>query len=97
MSVLSIFKNGADSDLNKTNHVPESNLESILIDLSCFGRPRLCQMSDGTWFCVIEVSVSPVGAKFEVMSDFKQPGPTAAATQCQERLRASLQALGGKT
>jgi hypothetical protein len=73
------------------------SLESVLLDLARYGRPRLGQYgSDGDWHCSIEVTVSPVGAQFEVRSEFKNlKTPLAAASQCRDRLRAALKALGG--
>lgn len=71
-------------------------LEDVLLELAKWGRPRVGQYgSDGTWNCNLDVSITPIGAKFEVRSDFKQTTPLAAALQCRENLREAVKKIGG--
>lgn len=70
-------------------------LEHVLLNLARFGRPRLSIPSKSGWYCSIDVSVTPTGAKFEVASDFDKETPIAAALECQQRLIAALAAFGG--
>lgn len=72
------------------------DLQQLLLDMQRYGKPRLHCHEDGKWSCVIDVSISPVGAKFEVRSDFDKPTPIAAAMQCNERLGAAIASLKGE-
>lgn len=69
-------------------------LEDILLELSRFGQARLHQFKDGEWSCAVDANITPIGAKFEVRSEFTCKTPTAAAVQCRERLHAAIKALG---
>ncbi len=90
MSILQIFKPMAEAQ------PAVERLEDVLTDLARYGRPRVGMYSDdGTWLCAMDVNISPIGAKFEVRSDFKQTTPMAAAQQCRERLHAAIKSLGG--
>ena len=73
------------------------HLEDILQYLARFGLPRVFAHFDGTWSCSIEVSITPVDAKFVVRSDYKQRTPIAAALQCRDRLREAIASLEVKS
>lgn len=100
MSLLSILSNREPAVRQQPSGATPitEDLESVLMDLARYGRPRIGQYGDdNTWNCTIEASISPIGAKFEVRSDFKQTTPLAAALQCRDRLREAVKALGGHT
>lgn len=96
---LSIFKPKTPAVATAPAETPTAtseSLEDVLMELAKWGKPRVGQYgSDGTWNCNLEVSITPIGAKFEVRSDFKQNTPLAAALQCRDNLREAVQAIGG--
>lgn len=67
----------------------DATLESILLEMQPFGRPRV-GLYTGGWVSQIDMTVNATGAKFEIQSDFGFKSPTAAAAQCLERMRAVL-------
>lgn len=71
------------------------SLEDVLLELSKWGQPRVSQFKDGEWACTVDANITPLGAKFEVRSDFSCKTPTQAALQCRERLLASIKIIGG--
>jgi hypothetical protein len=72
------------------------DLQDVLLDLAKWGQPRVGQyISDGTWYCSVEVNVTPVGVKFEAKSDFKQKTPLDAALMCRKNLREAVKMIGG--
>jgi len=90
---LSIFK-------PKTATAPAATpasetLEDVLLELTKWGTPRVQYFDDGTWYCCVNVKVTPVGVTFEAKSDFKQPTPLAAALQCRANLLAAVKSIGG--
>ena len=99
MSLLNIFKPGPVLERSPEPAPPQSigeSLEDVLLELAKWGKPRVGQYgSDETWNCNLEVSITPIGAKFEVRSDFKQTTPLAAALQCRENLREAVKTIGG--
>ena len=99
MSMLKLFKASAPAAVDEPTKMGSSvePLEDIIMDLAKWGRPSLMQHRDGDWSCGVEVNVTPVGAKFDVRSDFKHGTPSEAAAVCRDRLLKALDALGGKT
>ena len=99
MSLLNIFKPSPVLKRSPEPVPPQpmgETLEDVLLDLAKWGSPRVGQYStDGTWNCNLEVNITPIGAKFEVRSDFKQTTPLAAALQCRENLREAVKTIGG--
>lgn len=99
MTLLSLLKPkdvAAPSAPSDAAIKPEETLEAVLLELAKWGKPRVGQYgNDGTWNCNLEVSITPIGAKFEVRSDFKQTSPLAAALQCRENLREAVKTIGG--
>lgn len=100
MNMLQLFKsNGAKELINAggPHSAATEQTEGILMDLAKWGRPSLMQHRDGLWSCGVEVNVTPVGAKFDVRSDFNHASPREAAVVCRDRLHKALDAFGGKT
>lgn len=99
MNLLSIFKPGLAQNCATEAAAPQTigeSLEDVLLDLAKWGKPRVGQYgNDGTWHCGLEVSITPIGAKFEVRSDFEQKTPLAAALQCRENLRVAVKSIEG--
>ena len=99
MSLLTIFKTkelAVAREPAKTAAPAGETLEDVLLELAKWGKPRVGQYGcDGTWNCGLEVNITPIGAKFEVRSDFKQTTPLAAALQCRENLREAVKKIGG--
>ena len=68
-----------------------TDLESMLVAMAKHGRPNILQMSDGAWYCTVDMHVSATGAKFSIASEFHgNVTPVAAARQCAERIDAML-------
>lgn len=95
MSQLATILEKTAGWVNGKPSMQHHDLNALLIELSRWGRPRLGMYSDA-WHCNIEVSVSMVGAKFDVSSDFKQATPLAACLMCRDRLHEALKNLGVK-
>lgn len=99
MNPLSIFRTVPATDASPSQPaqaLQEDLLQTVLMDLSRFGKPKVGQYGDdNTWHCHIEANISPIGAKFEVRSDWKQRTPLDAALQCRDRLKDAIKALGG--
>ena len=90
MNLLSLLKTQPEAATSDT-------LQDVLVDLARYGQPRVGQYGkDGTWHCTVEANITPVGAKFEVRSDYKHTTPMHAALLCRERLVAAIAALGAK-
>lgn len=70
-------------------------LEELLTEMERFGKPRVGKYGTG-WHSNIEVSITPVGAQFEIRSDFGLPTPLAAARECYDRLIAAMKELAQK-
>lgn len=100
MSLLDMIKNKLPTEKTEVpaGQAPvNETLEDVLMDLAKWGSPRVGQYgSDNTWHCHIEVNITPIGAKFEVKSDFKRTTPMEAALQCRENLHAAVKAIGGQ-
>lgn len=95
MNLLSMFKNKPE-ELEAPTLAPtgDESLEDVLIDLAKWGKPRVGQYgSDGTWHCSVEVSITPIGAKFEVRSDFERKSPLDAAKQCRKNLLVAVNSI----
>lgn len=99
MNPLSIFRTTPATDASPpqpAEALQEDLLQTVLLDLSRFGKPRVGQYGDdNSWYCSIEANISPIGAKFAVNSDWKQRTPLDAALQCRDRLKDAIKALGG--
>lgn len=89
MSVLSVFKresNAPDAD--------KIELESLLIELQRYGKPRVGLMSQG-WHTSVEMNTTATGVTFEARSDFTHKTPIEAAILCRDRIRSALASLSG--
>ncbi len=98
MSLVSLFKTTAPAKAEAPPEQPQLSqidLQELLLDMQKYGKPRIHCHDDNTWSCAIDVNISPVGAKFEVRSDFNQLTPVAAAIQCNERLHAAIVSVKG--
>jgi len=71
-------------------------LEDVLMQLAKWGRPRVTMPNDKGWYSTVEVNITPIGAKFDVASEFGMATPLAAALQCRERLLAAVRSIGGQ-
>ena len=71
-------------------------LEDVLTELQRYGQPRLGIYSERGWHAYIEVTVTAVGARFDIRSEYSHDTPLEAALECRKRLRAALATLGGK-
>lgn len=69
-----------------------ATLEDLLERLTMYGRPRLSQFSDRTWYCVCETHT--MGYDLSIKSSMSSPTPTAAAAECLERCTVLLPQLG---
>lgn len=70
------------------------SLESILIYMQAYGKPRLSKHSSG-WHSSIDMQVATIGASFEVASDFTHKTPLEAAIECRKRMNDALDKFGG--
>ena len=104
MSLLDIFgSRKANPPAPDAEHAPSSQeaapksnrLEDLLMQLDAYGNPYV-HRGDNGWHVKVQASVAPVGARFEVSSEFGMATPTLAAQQCLDRLRAAVTQLGGK-
>lgn len=98
MTRLSIFKAKEMAMPAAPADIPQAvgeNLESVLLDLAKWGKPRVSMVNSRGWFASVEVNITPTGAKFDVSSEFGMATPLAAVLQCRERLMASVKAIGG--
>lgn len=97
-AITNLFKRHAEPDADIRPLSAPSTLEELIDQLTPWGKVRVGQYGhQGTnWHCSIEVHVAPVGARFEVRSDFDHPTPALAAKVCVERLRVAIASLGGK-
>lgn len=78
---------------NDVSPLPGAALEQLLVEMAKHGKPRLSMVGDG-WFCCVEMNTNTTGTSFEVKSDFSMPTPTAATTQCRDRIAAAMKAIG---
>ncbi|MEO7065360.1 MAG: hypothetical protein ABI114_00465 [Rhodanobacter sp.] len=62
-----------------------TTLESMLLEMAHYGKPRLGLLSG--WHACIDMTVNATGAKFEIRSEFNHPTPTAATAECLQRMR----------
>ena len=95
---LSIFKPktpAVASEPVQTARPAEEFLEDVLLDLAKWGCPYLHCHNDGEWSLRVDANITPLGAKFEVRSEFNCKTPMAAALQCRERLLAAVKTIGG--
>lgn len=98
MSLLNIFKPSPVLERSPEPAPPQpigESLEDVLLELAKWGKPRVTMPSDKGWYSTVEVNITPIGAKFDVSSEFGMATPLAAALQCRERLLASVKAIGG--
>ena len=92
MSVLALFKPGRSEDAAQPQ---ATDLQGVLLELAKWGQPRVGQFKDGEWHCTVDANITPLGAKFEVRSEYSCKTPTEAALQCRERLLAAVKTIGG--
>jgi len=70
------------------------DLQTVLVELSRWGRVSVFQMTNGDWVCKVEATVTPIGARFEVLSEFAgHKTPLAAVMLCRARLLAAIKAI----
>lgn len=95
---LSIFKPKTKAAATAPAETPApagESLEDVLLQLAKWGKPRVTMPSDKGWYSTVEVNITPIGAKFDVASEFGMATPLAAALQCRERLLAAVKSIGG--
>lgn len=98
MNPLSLFKATPSADPSQSAPVAQQDsLEDVLLDLAKWGKPRVGQYgsSHSGWHCCVEVTVTPVGVKFEAKSDFNHATPLQAAVTCRKNLLGAVKAIGG--
>ena len=66
-----------------------ADLETVLMQMSRHGRPKLFLQQSG-WYCSVDMFVAAVGAKFDVASDFGKPSALSAAEECAARIETML-------
>jgi hypothetical protein len=99
MSLLNIFKPSPVLERSPEPVPPQpigESLEDVLMQLAKWGRPRVTMPNDKGWYSTVEVNITPIGAKFDVASEFGMATPLAAALQCRERLLAAVKSIGGQ-
>jgi hypothetical protein len=95
---LSIFKpktSAASAAPTETPAPAGESLEDVLLELAKWGCPYLHCHRDGEWSARVDANITPLGAKFEVRSEFNCKTPMQAALQCRERLLAAVKTIGG--
>ena len=95
---LAIFKPKTSATAPAPAETPQpagETLEDVLMELAKWGCPRLHCHRDGEWSAMVDANITPLGAKFEVRSEFSCKTPTQAALQCRERLLAAVKTIGG--
>lgn len=91
MSLTPIIKSRLRDTTQSQVKLGTVDLQQMLLDMQRYGRPRISCHSDNTWTCVLDVSISQIGAKFEVCSEFcTHTTPVSAAIQCNERVHAAI-------
>lgn len=97
---LGVLARALMPDSAHTEHqaaTPTTNdLQSVLLELARYGKPRVGMYIDRGWHCSMDVCITPIGAKFEVRSDFTHKTPIEAAIACRDRLMAAIKHLGDK-
>jgi len=73
----------------------DADLETLLVYVSRFGKPRLSRMSRG-WFATIEMNTNQEGSTFKIESNMDHKTPTIAAMVMVERMHKSLETLTSK-
>jgi hypothetical protein len=63
-------------------------LEELLDELGRYARLRLRMADNDTWSCHADLRIVTAGGTFEVRSEFGHRTPTAAASECLERVKA---------
>lgn len=72
----------------------EETLESILLDLSNYGKPQLIKLEG--WHCNLDMNSTAIGTTFTVRSA-RHGTPIEAVIECRERMHAALKVMAGKT
>jgi hypothetical protein len=98
---LSIFKPKAmpnpSEPMQTAQTMQPEGLEDVLLELSKRGRPTLTiTPRRAGWWCYMDVTVTPIGAAFEIKSESDCKTPLEAALQCRERLMLAIASLGGQ-
>jgi len=65
--------------------LPMKDLETRLMALTQYGRPRVVLLDNG-WYAVVEMYIKVTGGEFKVASEFGMSSPSAALAQCEERI-----------
>ena len=82
----------------KWAEVDQSDVQSVLLFLSKYGRPRLSMTgTDLKWHCRIEMFVTGEGICFEIKTDYQQATPLNAVQKCAELMIKALDDLNKKT
>lgn len=71
-----------------------NDLETVLMQLTEYGKPSVVKMTDG-WWCRVELEGFSKGTSFEVRSELDSATPLAAAMQALERIKDTLAAIKG--
>ena len=100
MSMINLFKRSPELATGTERPTPRyepqgESLEDILLDLARWGCPYVHCHRDGEWSVKVDANITPLGAKFEVRSEFSCKTPTQAALQCRERLLEAVKMIGG--
>lgn len=101
MSLLTMFKPKTSAVVSELAETPQAaapageSLEDVLLELAKWGCPYLHCHRDGEWSARVDANITPLGAKFEVRSEFTHKTPMTAALQCRERLLAAVKTIGG--
>lgn len=69
------------------------SLESVLDELSKYGRPALSMLQGNGWWCRVEMNTSATGAEFKVGSECRHVSPIAAAVECRDRVLAAVRGM----
>lgn len=90
---ISIFRAKTQDQPEPTEAKPRPSagldLEGTLLDLAKWGSPMMFQSDGGEWTCMLQVNVTPLGAKFEVSSG-RCALPMTAALECKDRLQKAV-------
>jgi hypothetical protein len=69
-----------------------NDLETVLLQLTGYGRPKLVRMDQG-WWCYCEMFVMAKGAAVRVESEITHPLPAEAAHECLQRVVACVHGI----
>jgi hypothetical protein len=69
-------------------------IETGMLKLCEYGKPRLVSFGNGEWYCVLEMFVQGQGVEFKVASAHNEISMLQAIKVCYERLEKALSDLG---